>query len=72
MAGDDLHRIFTPSAGCVISLSVALSFNPESSFTGFISEWRFDFGIFSRNGTSLVSGNMQNITYKLKIRHIKI
>lgn len=48
------------------------SCRPESFFPGFISEWRFDFGIFSRNGTSLVSGNMQNITYKLKIRHIKI
>ena len=44
MAGDDLHRIFTPSAGYVISLSVALSFNPESFCKGFISEWRFDFG----------------------------
>ena len=30
MAENDLHQIFTPLAGCVISLSVALSFNLES------------------------------------------
>ena len=44
MAGNDLHQIFTPSAGCDISLSLASGFNPESLSTGFISEWRFDFG----------------------------
>jgi hypothetical protein len=44
MAGNDLHQIFTPSAGCDISLAIALSFSPGSFGTGFISEWRFDFG----------------------------